>query len=75
MCAGRISYDGKHSNRSSLELQHSNAYTLGKDRMELRDYLNVIRARKGIIIASALIVALTALSVSMIQPKTYAGRG
>ena len=40
--------------------------------MELRDYLHVIRARKGIIIASALIVALTALSVSLIQPKTYA---
>ncbi len=39
--------------------------------MELRDYLNVIRARKGIIIASALIVALTALAVSLIQPKTY----
>ncbi len=40
--------------------------------MELRDYLNVIRARKGIIIASALIVALTALAVSLIQPKMYA---
>lgn len=40
--------------------------------MELRDYLNVIRARKGIIIASALIVALTALAVSLIQPKTFA---
>ncbi len=40
--------------------------------MELRDYLSVIRARKGIIIASALIVALTALAVSLIQPKTYA---
>lgn len=39
--------------------------------MELRDYLNVLRARKGIIIASTLIVALTALAVSLLQPPTY----
>lgn len=41
--------------------------------MELRDYLNVIRARKAAIIQAVLIVTLTALVVSLVQPKTYLG--
>ncbi len=41
--------------------------------MELRDYLNVIRARKWVIIQAVVIVTLTALAVSFLQPKTYEG--
>jgi capsular exopolysaccharide synthesis family protein len=39
--------------------------------MELRDYLNVLRARKRVIILAALVVALTALVVSLVQPRVY----
>lgn len=39
--------------------------------MELRDYLNVLRARKWTIIQAAVIVTITALVVSLIQPKQY----
>ncbi len=39
--------------------------------MELRDYLNVISARRGIIILATLIVACVALAVSLLQPPTY----
>jgi succinoglycan biosynthesis transport protein ExoP len=42
--------------------------------VELRDYLNVIRARKWIIIQAAVIVTLTALVVSLLQPPTYQGQ-
>lgn len=39
--------------------------------MELRDYLNVIRARRGVIILATVIVASVALVVSLIQPSVY----
>lgn len=39
--------------------------------MELRDYLNVMRARKGVIIVATLIVAAVALAVSLIQPSVF----
>lgn len=39
--------------------------------MELRDYLNVIRARRGVIILATAIVASVALVVSLIQPSIY----
>lgn len=39
--------------------------------MELRDYLNVIRARRGVILLATVIVTLVALAVSMLQPPTY----
>lgn len=39
--------------------------------MELRDYLNVIRVRRGIILIAAFIVAVVALSVTLIQPSVY----
>lgn len=39
--------------------------------MELRDYLNVIRARKWIIIQAVVIVTLTAVVVSLVQPPVY----
>ncbi|MDI6902028.1 MAG: polysaccharide biosynthesis tyrosine autokinase [Anaerosomatales bacterium] len=41
--------------------------------MELRDYLNVIRARKWIIIQAVVIVTLTAVVVSLVQPPVYEG--
>jgi len=41
--------------------------------VELRDYLNVIRGRKWIIIQAVIIVTLTALLVSLLQPPTYEG--
>jgi succinoglycan biosynthesis transport protein ExoP len=41
--------------------------------VELRDYLNVIRARKWIIIQAVVIVTLTALVVSLLQLPTYQG--
>jgi succinoglycan biosynthesis transport protein ExoP len=41
--------------------------------MELRDYLQVIRARRSAIIVATLAVALAALGVSLLQPKTYQG--
>jgi uncharacterized protein involved in exopolysaccharide biosynthesis len=41
--------------------------------LELRDYLNVIRARKWVIIQAVLIVTLTAVVVSLLQPPTYQG--
>lgn len=41
--------------------------------MELRDYLNVIRARRWVIIQAMVIVTLTALVVSYIQPPVYSG--
>lgn len=40
--------------------------------MELRDYLNVIRARKWIIIQAVVIVTLVACVTSLIQAPTYA---
>lgn len=39
--------------------------------MELRDYLNVIRVRRGIIFIATIIVAVVALSVTLIQPAVY----
>ncbi len=41
--------------------------------MELRDYINVIRARKWVIIQSVVIVTLVALLVSLVMPKSYEG--
>jgi len=41
--------------------------------MELRDYLNVIRARKWVIIQAIVVVTLTAVVVSLVQPKVYEG--
>ena len=41
--------------------------------MELRDYINVIRARKWVIIQAVVIVTLAALVVSVLQPKSYQG--
>ena len=41
--------------------------------MELRDYLKVVRARKWIIIQAVVVVTLTALVVSFLQPKSYEG--
>lgn len=41
--------------------------------MELRDYLNVMRARRWVIIQAVFIVTLTALVVSLMQPPTYQG--
>ncbi len=41
--------------------------------MELRDYLNVLRARKWVVIQSVVIVTLTAVVVSLLQPPTYQG--
>ncbi|MBE0416981.1 MAG: polysaccharide biosynthesis tyrosine autokinase, partial [Coriobacteriia bacterium] len=41
--------------------------------MELRDYLNVISARKWVIVQAVLIVTLTALLASFIQSPTYEG--
>ena len=41
--------------------------------MELRDYLNIISARRWIIIQAVVVVALAALVVSFLQPKTYEG--
>lgn len=39
--------------------------------MELRDYLNVIRARRSVILLATVIVAAVALAVSLVQPPTY----
>lgn len=39
--------------------------------MELRDYINVIRARKWVIIQAVLIVTLTALVASLLQTPVY----
>lgn len=39
--------------------------------MELRDYLNVMRARRGIILLATFVVAAVALAVSLVQPPTY----
>ncbi len=41
--------------------------------MELRDYIQVIRVRKWVIIQAVIIVTLTALVVAFLQPKTYEG--
>jgi non-specific protein-tyrosine kinase len=41
--------------------------------VELRDYLNVVRARKWIIIQAVVIVTLVAVGVSMIQVPVYQG--
>ncbi len=41
--------------------------------MELRDYINVIRARKWTIVQAIVIVTVTALAISYLQPKTYQG--
>lgn len=41
--------------------------------MELRDYLNVISVRRGVIISAILIVAFVALAVSLLEPKVYSG--
>lgn len=42
--------------------------------MELRDYLNVIRARRWIIIQAVAVVMITAVVVSLLQPPTYQGQ-
>ncbi len=39
--------------------------------MELRDFLNVVRGRRWLIVQAVLIVTLTAVVVSFIQPKRY----
>jgi capsular exopolysaccharide synthesis family protein len=41
--------------------------------VELRDYLNVIRARKWVIIQAVVIVTLTALIASLLQAPVYEG--
>lgn len=41
--------------------------------MELREYIQVIRSRKWVIVQATLIVTLTALVVSLLMPKTYEG--
>ena len=41
--------------------------------MELRDYINVIRARKWVIIQAVVIVTLVAALFSLVQPKAYEG--
>ncbi|MRS11511.1 MAG: polysaccharide biosynthesis tyrosine autokinase [Actinobacteria bacterium] len=41
--------------------------------MELRDYLNVIRARKWVIIQAVVIVTLTAMIASLLQSPVYEG--
>lgn len=41
--------------------------------MELRDYLNVISARRWVIIQAVVVVTLAALVVSILQPKAYEG--
>jgi capsular exopolysaccharide synthesis family protein len=41
--------------------------------MELRDYINVIRARKWVIIQAVVIVTLATLLWSFSQPKVYSG--
>jgi capsular exopolysaccharide synthesis family protein len=42
--------------------------------VELRDYLNVIRARKWVIVQAVVIVALTALVASLLQAPVYEGQ-
>ncbi len=42
--------------------------------MELRDYLNVIRARKWVIIQAVVIVTVAALAASFLQPAVYEGQ-
>src|SRR5450759_4389258 len=41
--------------------------------VELKDYLHVIRVRKWIIIMAVLVVTVTAVVVSMLQPNVYQG--
>ncbi|MDR3687700.1 MAG: polysaccharide biosynthesis tyrosine autokinase [Coriobacteriia bacterium] len=41
--------------------------------MELRDYINVIRARKWVIVQAVVIVTLVALAASLLQAKMYEG--
>jgi receptor protein-tyrosine kinase len=41
--------------------------------VELRDYLNMIRARKWVIIQAVVVVTLVALVGSLLLPKTYQG--
>ncbi|MBE0416995.1 MAG: polysaccharide biosynthesis tyrosine autokinase [Coriobacteriia bacterium] len=41
--------------------------------MELRDYLKVVRARKWVILQAVVVVTLTALVVSFLQPPRYQG--
>ncbi|PKQ29458.1 MAG: hypothetical protein CVT60_05215 [Actinobacteria bacterium HGW-Actinobacteria-10] len=41
--------------------------------MELRDYLNVISARRWVIIQAVVVVTLTAVVMSLVQPKVYMG--
>ncbi len=41
--------------------------------MELRDYLNVVRARRWVIIQAVVIVTLASVVVSMLLPPTYQG--
>ncbi len=42
--------------------------------MELRDYLNVIRARKWVILQALVIVTVTALAASLLQTPLYEGQ-
>lgn len=39
--------------------------------MELRDYLNVLRARRSLILLATIVVSVVALAVSLVQPPTY----
>lgn len=41
--------------------------------MELRDYLNVVRARKWVVIQAVIVVTLVALIASLLLPKSYQG--
>lgn len=41
------------------------------DELDLRDYLNVIVARKGIIIRTVVVAALVALIWSLLQAPVY----
>jgi len=42
--------------------------------VELRDYLNVIRVRRGVIILATFIVTAVALAVALIQPKVFSAQ-
>ncbi|MBI5230631.1 MAG: hypothetical protein HY876_00500, partial [Coriobacteriales bacterium] len=42
--------------------------------MELRDYVRVLRAHLSLIVAATLVCALSALGVSLLQPKVYEGK-
>ncbi|MGE0878013.1 MAG: polysaccharide biosynthesis tyrosine autokinase [Acidimicrobiia bacterium] len=41
---------------------------------ELRDYLQVLRRRKGLVVLAAVVVVVTAMTASFMQTKVYEGR-